>query len=286
MLTAGETRVCTTLLSPPPAAMTELIEPSGPVTADERRRLRGRLERLLPHCRGVAICGTCPPGVPDRLYAEVIAAARGHALVLLDGYRQVVEALAAGPHVLKINRRELEELTEKLPFAGAGGFSGEEVRAHGPRARQASPGGQATGLSKRGLSREGDVAAAARALLARYPVGCVAVTDGPDKAFLVTRDRAWRYAMPRLDRVVSPLGAGDCASGVMLAECLAALPRDESPDAWLRESAGRGRMPALATAFARALAAASASCTTPVPGDSPWRLARRLAAHLAVSPLP
>ncbi len=243
--TRSPTRVCTTVISRHGAEMTELIEPSGPVTAAELLALRRRLARLLPRGRGIALCGTCPPGVPDRLYADVIAAARGHALVLLDGYRHVEAALKAGPHLLKINRRELCAL-----------------------AGRAAP------------------AAAARRVLARWPAGCLAVTDGAARAFLFLRGRAWEFGIAAVERVASPLGAGDCASGILLAGCLAALPRSLSPDAWMHDQARSAPLPPLAKAFALALAAASASCVTLIPGQYAPRLAAGLRRQMTVREIP
>ena len=75
--------------------------------------------------------------------------------------------------------------------------------------------------------------------LACLPIPIVAITNGAEEAFILTSAGRWRYRLPALKAVVSPLGAGDAAAGVMMTELL------------------RGTEPQ--EAFKFALAAASAS---------------------------
>lgn len=234
--TAAVTRVCTTLVSENPSQMTELIEPSGEITAAELATFRQTVLVRLPEFAGVAICGTFPPGVPATLYAEVATAARQQgAVVLLDGYRNVVAALAAGVDVLKINRAELAEL---------GGVP--------------------------------EPAAAAANLLARYAVTWLAVTAGPATAWLFRRGVAWEFSLPVLEKVINPLGAGDCADGTLLLRLLAG---------------GQGRAvleqpEAVCAAWADALAAASASCQNPEPAGFAAAAAAEIRRRIAWNSLP
>ena len=108
---AGETRVCTTLLDEATGVMTELIDPSPPITPAERDEMVGRLVAALPGLAGLALNGTLPAGIAPELYAR-LARAKGGALLLLDAYKDVADVLATRQvDILKINREELRELT-------------------------------------------------------------------------------------------------------------------------------------------------------------------------------
>ncbi len=96
----------------------------------------------------------------------------------------------------------------------------------------------ATELRK--LTGESEVAAGAATLFKAHQLGALAITDGPQQAYLFTPAEAWQYALPELTDVVNPIGAGDTCSGVMLLR----LIEDHAPQ----------------DAFAWGLAAASASC--------------------------
>jgi len=80
--------------------------------------------------------------------------------------------------------------------------------------------------------------------LTHYPLQMLAVTDGPRPAFLFTRRGNWQFDQPAL-AVRSAIGAGDCASAVMLRDLIAGCPPQE--------------------AFRHALAVANASCLTDQP---------------------
>ena len=221
----AETRVCTTCVCNAGKAATELIEPSGAISPRERDQLLGQILERLPAAPGVAICGTFPPGVTIDFYAEVLRRKPAGRLALLDAYKGV-EALAGLPlDVLKINVDELREL------------SGVE-----------------------------DVPAAARRCLDLMGVATLALTDGPKRAWLFRRGGgAWVFTLPRLDQVVSPIGAGDTVSGVLFAELLAGRPPQE--------------------AFASALAAGSASCLTDIPAGFDLDKASQLRALIRVETL-
>jgi fructose-1-phosphate kinase PfkB-like protein len=92
----------------------------------------------------------------------------------------------------------------------------------------------------RGLFGAGEPRALAERCFARFAVRWLALTDGPGDAWLLAPDQAWTYRLPRLERVVNPLGAGDTATGVTLLKLAQGEPVPQ--------------------AFAWGLAAASASC--------------------------
>ena len=176
-----ETRCCTTALGRKHACMTELIEPSPAVTADDAEFLKQQILSALPGADALALCGTIPEGPLDGFYAALAAeAVRLKKPVLMDSVAFFDETLAAGVTHLKINSGEL--------------------------------------LSMTGAS---DPEAAALALLSRFPLQCAAITDGPDRAFIAWDNALHRIFIPPLDGVCNPIGAGDVCSGVMLSELLA-----------------------------------------------------------------
>ena len=178
---AGSTRCCTTVLCRKTASMTELIEPSPTVTADDAAFLKHSILDALPDAAALALCGTLPKGPLEDFYAWLTAAAvRAGKPVLMDSVEFFRETLEAGVSFLKINSGELLTVT--------GGSDPE---------------------------------AAALDLLNRYPLECAAITDGPSRAFIAWRGAIRRIFIPDLPGVCNPLGAGDVCSGVMLSELAA-----------------------------------------------------------------
>lgn len=92
------------------------------------------------------------------------------------------------------------------------------------------------------ITGKADVVQGIRTVLSRYKVKVVAITDGPEAAYLGYDDKLFSYELPRLDKVINPIGSGDTASAVIFSRYL----EGEAPE----------------TAFAAALAAASANCLT------------------------
>ncbi len=178
---AGSTRCCTTVLCRKTASMTELIEPSPTVTADDAAFLKKTMLDALPDAAALALCGTLPKGPLEDFYVELTAAAaRAGKPVLMDSVEFFRETLEAGVRCLKINSCEL------LTVTGAS-----------------------------------DPEAAALDLLNRYPLECAAITDGPSRAFIAWHGAIHRIFIPELPGVCNPLGAGDVCSGVMLSELAA-----------------------------------------------------------------
>ncbi len=129
-----------------------------------------------------------------------LARNKGKATLLLDAVRGVGETLATGN--VDILKINLAEAT-----ALTGKDSPETAAAH---------------------------------CLDEFNVKWVALTDGPGRAYLFSPDAAWTYELPKLEKALNPLGAGDTASAVILVKLLEGIPCPE--------------------AVAWGLAAASASC--------------------------
>ena len=188
--------------------MTELIEPSFPASEAEARAMLEAFDKTLEHSSGAAFCGSLPDGTDPILYVRAAELAKKHnALLLIDAFRNLENVFAAGAQiVLKINKEELEKLS-------------------GVR-------GVAEGL---------------KTLFSRFPnLKYAAITDGPGTAFASDRKVLAAFTLPELPFVASPLGCGDTASAVLLAELCSGKE--------------------LFTAFQAALAAASANCLNPTPG--------------------
>lgn len=178
-----ETRCCTTVLCKKNACMTELIEPSPTVTADDVGFLKKQILSALPDASALALCGTLPNGPLEGFYAALAnEAVRAGKFVLMDSVAHFDETLAAGVQYLKINSGELLTVT---------GVSDPET--------------------------------AALDLLSRFPLQCAAITDGPDKAFIAWQSMIHHISIPPISGVCNPLGAGDVCSGVMLSELLAGV---------------------------------------------------------------
>lgn len=99
-----------------------------------------------------------------------------------------------------------------------------------------------------------DVRAAAKTCFERYKVRYIGVTDGPCSAYLFSPRNTWCFQLPKLENIQSAIGAGDCASAVLLLNCVHCQRAEGvlSPDG-------------VVTAFTEALACASASCLTAAP---------------------
>jgi len=193
----GKTRTCTTLLDQSTKQMTELIEPSETVPDECVEAMMTKALESARSCKGVALCGTFPPGVGEQVYAAVARCLPKRAILLLDGFKGVNATLQTKRvDVLKINSDELVALI------------GEQ-----------------------------DLDEAAKDCLQMYlpEKACLAVTRGSSSAILYTQPRirefhATEFQIPKIE-AVNPIGAGDtCSAGLLYA--LAAGHEQEEAFAW------------------------------------------------------
>lgn len=204
----AETRTCTTCLCRKSGTMTEIIDPTPPLPPEAVERMLDAIREHIASSSAVSVTGTIPGGTKTDLYRQAAALARGGGLpILVDSWQNIDEVLRTGGEM--ILKVNLDELSR---IAG--------VRE--PR--------QAIEL-----------------VFERYPVCAVAVTDGPETAYAATREQAWSFRLPVLEKIVSPLGSGDTNAAVLLSGYLAGTSFEQ--------------------AFAHALAAASANCLTPLCGS-------------------
>ena len=223
---AGETRCCITVIDAAVGDATELIEPSAPILRGEAERLLSLTMQTLARgeVSGLALCGTCPPGVDQEFYVS-LARSKGKALLLLDSYREITEVLATGQvDILKVNAHELRSL------ADVSRGRHQPVTAEG-----------AESIPEMALS-----------VFTAHQLRWLAVTAGPHTAWLfespcvgsdpcqLCRWRFYEFRLPTVEGVVNPIGAGDTVGAIFLAQLAAGAPAH--------------------TAYACGLAAGSASC--------------------------
>ncbi len=240
---SAETRVCTTVLADEGEAkgVTELIGPAGEVDSDAVEQMKRTIRTVVPAYEGVAICGTCPPGVAGELYAAARENLTPEAVLLLDAARDVEQVLRQGVHVLKVNAAEIMTLTDRENVLDAG-----------------------------------------RDCISRWDVPVVVVTAGNERCRLFTRQANWWLEPPSVDGFINPIGAGDCASAVLLHQLLQkAAAAEIAPDEAVR---GGLTDEALVAVFRSAVAAASASCACPLPGDFDPAFAQVLSGQMYQEP--
>jgi 1-phosphofructokinase family hexose kinase len=170
------TRVCTTVIDRQTRTITELVENARAIPTSEVDAFRTAYVEEAPSADIVVLTGSLPGGVPDSLFAELLARTPGRAILDIRGLA-LLQALPHRPLVVKPNREEL---------------------------------GQTLGRS---LDSDDEIGGAARQLIdggAQW----VLLSAGSGRAWLVSDQGAWFAEPPRVD-VVNPIGSGDClAAGV------------------------------------------------------------------------
>jgi tagatose 6-phosphate kinase len=109
------TRTCVTVVDRLAKTATELVEESGPLSADESAQMLAKFQKHLPGCRTAVLSGTLAPGVGEDFYAECCRAAGKLGVpVILDARgNALTRALASRPLVVKPNRHELAGMLGK-----------------------------------------------------------------------------------------------------------------------------------------------------------------------------
>ena len=107
--TEAETRCCVTCLNKADGSMTELIEPSFPLTEKDQKEFLLLLEKHLPESSCAAITGSLPDGTNKEFYTQwaekVLASGK---LLFIDAVKGIENTLfLPGKKVLKINKEEL-----------------------------------------------------------------------------------------------------------------------------------------------------------------------------------
>lgn len=166
----GTTRTNVAIVDP--GGVTTKVNEAGPtMSPDEVEALRTSILSATRDTDWLALCGSLPPGAPPTWFADIIAAHPGRVAVDASG-TGFVQAVAAGPDLIKPNREELEELVGKE------------------------------------LTTLQDVLDAATTVV-EGGVAMVVVSLGSDGALAVTLDGYW-FATATVAAPLSTVGAGDC----------------------------------------------------------------------------
>jgi 1-phosphofructokinase family hexose kinase len=179
VVTERPTRVCTTVLDEATGRVTELVENAPAILPSELAGFHAAFDRAAPDAAVVVLTGSLPAAVPTTIYREL--SERTAAKLVVDARGPELLALLDGPHkpfLVKPNREELARTV--------------------------------------GHSIDSDAAlhAAMRELIARG-TSWVVVSQGKDAVLAASRDGLWRLTPPRVERVVNPIGCGDClAAGI------------------------------------------------------------------------
>jgi 1-phosphofructokinase family hexose kinase len=175
--TTAPTRVCTTILDSGKAQTTELVQNAGALDDAELEEFRQRFMSLRSGASAIVLTGSLPRGTPSTIFAELLAGVSMPVVLDIRG-PELLAALEYRPALVKPNREELEHT-----------FS-------------------------RPLSSTADVALAVQELIARGAQS-VLMSQGKSPALLATSDGSWSFTPAPVERVVNPIGCGDClAAGV------------------------------------------------------------------------
>ncbi len=107
----GETRTTINLLEED-GRVTELLEPGPFVSQKALGEFIKQFTGCLEYCQMAVLSGSLPPGAPEEIYAQLIGLCRmAGCKVLLDSSGEALRlGAAAGPDMIKPNRKELEDL--------------------------------------------------------------------------------------------------------------------------------------------------------------------------------
>jgi tagatose 6-phosphate kinase len=179
-----ETRQCTTVIDESAGTQTELVQESDVVPKDKYRELMEVVRKWVGRCRAMVLSGTLTPRAPVDFYRRCTQlAGKGGLLSVADAQGPaLIEALKAGPGIVKPNRPELA--------ATVG----------------------------RGLETECDVMSAMRELQ-ESGAQRVVITAGKEPALAFDGQRFWRIRAPKIT-AVNPIGSGDAFTAGLVCRLL------------------------------------------------------------------
>ncbi len=222
--TTAATRCCTTCLCRASQTMTEIIEPSFAATTPEVEQFLEYFKVGLKDAAGAAFCGTLPTGTDRFLYARAARlAAQAGIPVLVDSYRDIQPVFDTGVEIFL--KINADELKNM------------------------------TGMET--------VSAGLKQVFTNSSVRGAAITDGAANAYASDGKRIVTYRLPKLEKIINPIGCGDTASAVWMSE----LSDGNDP----------------AEAFRIALGSASANCLSAFPGSFRRQDAERIAQAIKIS---
>jgi 1-phosphofructokinase family hexose kinase len=169
--TSAPTRTCTTVIDRGTSQITELVENTELIGADELNLWKDSFRSLARQDDLLVLSGSLPVGVPSTLFADLLSASDVPAI--LDVRRE--ELLAALPHqprVIKPNREELEQTVGRpLPERQDVLTAADELRQAGAE--------------------------------------WVVISDGAQPLTVVGPEERFSVAVCSVEQVVNPIGCGD-----------------------------------------------------------------------------
>jgi len=214
VFSSAVTRTCSTVISENPPSVTELIEPNEPITFETSRQLHQTALEALDAADALAVCGTYPPGVTSQFYSSLIG-----------------KAVEQGKFVMLDSFMKVED-SLKLAVSLLKVNQEEILKLTGQR----------------------ELLDAFRFCKKNYPLKMAAVTAGASSGFFFDGTNVWKLSVPKVSKVVNPIGAGDTCSAVTCSEIMSGTAPLE--------------------AFQLGLCAASASCLTPSAAEYDCAVAR------------
>jgi len=167
------TRQCITVLDQSARTVKELVEESRAVPSEAYDTLLAMIEKILPGCQAVVMSGSLTPGAPTDFYKRITSKATSLGIFsAVDAQGPpLLEALVAGPGLVKPNRLELAATVE------------------------------------RPIKNEADILAAIKEVEQRGAKKVV-VTAGKNSTLAADETNVWRIEPPIVD-AVNPIGSGD-----------------------------------------------------------------------------
>jgi tagatose 6-phosphate kinase len=172
------TRVCTTVVDRSVDRITELVEPTPPMTSEELSNFAWIFAEEASTAQVVVVSGSLPLGTDPVYYRDLLRKTPGKVILDIRG-PELLQALTQKPFLVKPNRQE-------LAFTVGKKISSESDLMNGMR-----------GLHKAGAE-------------------WVLVTQGKGAVYLSGNSEAWKFTAPMVP-VKNPIGSGDClAAGIAL----------------------------------------------------------------------
>ncbi|MBN1149086.1 MAG: 1-phosphofructokinase family hexose kinase [Anaerolineales bacterium] len=173
----GETRLCTSIVDPENAQLTEIYENGPQIDPETWERFEAAFQQALPKVEWVTFSGSLPPGAPEHGYTQLLRFAKQRDIPLLvdthgEGLRDIIPD---HPWLVKVNAQEASEIL----------------------------GGQITSLSQAVEAAQGLCELGARAAI---------VTLGAQGAAAASSGQAWRARAPQVE-VLAAVGSGDALLG-------------------------------------------------------------------------
>lgn len=171
------TRVCTTLIDSATGTVTELVENAQPLDRSSLDQITEQYSKDLAGAKAVVMTGSLPAGTPSTFYRELLSKTRVPAVLDVRG-PELLEALQAKPFLIKPNREELAKTV------------------------------------RRDLDNDAALTDAMRQLNTDGAEWIV-ISDGKRPLWIRSSDGVFRAQPLLVEKVVNPIGCGDClAAGI------------------------------------------------------------------------